>query len=226
MFLENQNICIFGMRGSGKSTLGRRIQEFYKNVFVFDTLNEYDESDGIILNNYDEFSNFVIETSEKNNIKAIIRFSFEDSSNQVLFDEFIKLLYHRENVTIMIEEVQNFATVHRIPPYLKQASLTGRHKNVNFITTTQRIAEIHKSLLSQAHHIFSGYTDSPRDKQTLKEYGFNIEKIEYLNQFEFLWKNGRDMSVITNDLNFVENKSKSQELPIENDEIEEDISEN
>jgi|GEM_PF-6324036 len=210
-FEIGHNICIFGMRGSGKSTLCRNIQKYYSNIFIFDTLNEYNHDDGIIFYNYADFSNYVLSTSEKEGLRVIIQFDIENCDNDY-FDEFIKLLYYRGDCTLVIEEVQNFASIHKIPPFLKQASLTGRHKNVNFITTTQRIAEIHKSLLSQCHHLFSGYTDSPNDKKTLKEYGFNISDIEFLEQFKFLWKENRDICLINNNLDFVSSTKNHEDL--------------
>jgi len=224
-FERNENICIFGMRGAGKSTLCRKIQNFYPNIFIFDTLGEYTENDGIIFYDYVSFSDYVIKSQNINGIRAIVQFDIEDSNNQEIFDEYIKLLYYRGECTIVIEEVQNFASVYKIPPFLKQASLTGRHRGINFITTTQRIAEIHKSLLSQCHHLFSGYTDSPNDKRTLKEYGFNIGEIENLNQFIFLWKQGRDILIVDNSLNFKEkghfeeNNAEIQENVDETEEI-------
>lgn len=201
MFDNGSNISIFGMRGSGKSTLCRELQEYFSNIFIFDTLNEYNEEENIF-NNYDDFSDFVIKTEKENGIRAVIQFSIEEARNVELFDEYIKLLYYRGNCTLVIEEVQNFASVHRLPQYLKQTSLTGRHRDVSFITTTQRIAEIHKSLLSQAHHIFSGYTDSPSDIKTLVEYGFDRNDLKELDKYIFQWKNGRDMYLIDNELNF------------------------
>lgn len=223
-FERNENICIFGMRGAGKSTLCRKIQNFYPNIFIFDTLGEYSESDGHIFYDYISFSEFVIKTQNQTGIRAIIQFDIEESNQTEIFDEFIRLLYYRGECTVVIEEVQNFASVYKIPPFLKQASLTGRHRGVNFITTTQRIAEIHKSLLSQCHHLFSGYTDSPNDKRTLKEYGFNISEIEYLDQFIFLWKQGRDICIVDNSLNFKKKgqfEGNQEEIEEENEENEE-----
>ena len=206
------------MRGAGKSTLCKKIQEFYPVLFIFDTLGEYDQDqDAIFVNDYESFSNVVIETSEKEVVKVVIQFHIDDAGDPDYIDEFIKLLYYRENCTIVLEEVQNFASVYKIPHYMKQVSLTGRHRGINFITTTQRIAEIHKSLLSQSHHIFSGFTDSPNDKKTLREYGFNLSDIETIQQYQFLWKEGRDISKIFNDLSYQAKPSPEAQT----DEIEE-----
>lgn len=202
MFLEHSNITIFGTIGSGKSYLCRKLQGYFPNVFIFDTLYEYSEQDGLILKNFQEFSNFVLATKDKKcGIKAIIHFSVDhDNSEEV--NEYLRLLYHRGNCTVVIEEVQNFGSVHKICHYLKQISLTGRHKKINFITTTQRIAEIHKSIISQSHNIFSGYCDNPVDLNTLKQYGFNTNLLVNVYKHQFIWKRGREYYFIDNDLNF------------------------
>lgn len=202
MFLEHSNITIFGTIGSGKSYLCRKLQGYFPNVFIFDTLFEYSEQDGIILRNFHEFSAFVISTQNQPvGIKAIIRFSVDrDNSEEV--NEYLRLLYHRGDCTVVLEEVQNFGTVHKIPHYLKQISLTGRHKRINFITTTQRIAEIHKSIISQSHNIFSGYCDNPLDVGTLRQYGFRVDLLENVQKREFIWKRGREYFLVSNDLNF------------------------
>ena len=216
-FNQVENITIFGMRGSGKSTLARKCQEYFPVKFIFDTLEEYSESDGIIVNDFNSFYDVVLKTIDKKVLTVIIQLDINTAENQDYFNNFMEVLYYRENCTIVLEEVQNYCTVHKIPKFLKQISLTGRHKNINFITTTQRIAEIHKSLLSQAHHLFSGYTDSPNDKKTLKEYGFNISDIENLEKYIFLWKEDRKIYRINNSLEFISGKTELIKENSEND---------
>lgn len=199
MFTDTSKVCIFGISGTGKSYLCRKIQEYFSNIIIFDTLYEYSEKN--VFNNFSAFSDYIVSTQNENNLRVLYRFKIDDSKNDEIFNQAIRLLYYRGNCTIVIEEIQNFASVHKIPDYLKQASLTGRHKDISFITTTQRVAEIHKSILSQASDIFVGYTDSPTDLRTLKEFGFNIDDVLNLADRDFIWKKGRNFYYIDNDLN-------------------------
>lgn len=204
MFSGHNNITIFGMTGSGKSVLCREIQKYFLNIIIFDTLYEYKDNEGIVFNNFNQFSDYIIKTQYLEELpnKLIIRFSPDlDETNEI--NNYLKMIYFRGNCTIVLEEVQNFASAYKIPKYLKQISLTGRHKKVNFITTTQRIAEIHKSLISQAHHVFSGFTDNPIDIKTLSENGFSTKLVDTINQYEFLWKNNREYYLIKNDLSVI-----------------------
>lgn len=200
MFSSHSNITIFGMTGSGKSVLCRQLQGYFKNVIVFDTLYEYQDHEGVIFKDFNSFAHYLISTQHQDIIpKLIIRFNPDiDENNEI--NNYLKMIYFRGDCTVVLEEVQNYASVYKIPKYLKQIALTGRHKKVNFITTTQRIAEIHKSLLSQAHHVFSGFTDNSLDLKTLNENGFSIDLIEQVNQYEFIWKNNRDYYYVNNQL--------------------------
>jgi hypothetical protein len=203
MFSGHSHITIFGMTGSGKSVLCRNLQGYFKNVIVFDTLYEYSDNEGLVFNNFNQFADYLIMT--KNELimpKLIIRFNPDiDETSEI--NNYLKMIYFRGDCTIVLEEVQNYASVHKIPKYLKQISLTGRHKKVNFITTTQRIAEIHKSLLSQAHHVFCGFTDNSLDLKTLNDNGFSINLVEQINQYEFIWKNNREYYYVNNNLDIL-----------------------
>lgn len=203
MFSSHSNITIFGMTGSGKSVLCRNLQGYFKNVIVFDTLYEYSDNEGLVFNNFNQFCDYLIMTKNDEIIpKLIIRFNPDIDENSEI-NNYLKMIYFRGDCTVVLEEVQNYASVYKIPKYLKQISLTGRHKKVNFITTTQRIAEIHKSLLSQAHHVFSGFTDNSLDLKTLSENGFSIDLIDRVSQYEFIWKNNRDYYYINNNLDIL-----------------------
>lgn len=204
MFNATSKICIFGMSGSGKSTLCKNLQQYFPNVFIFDTLGEYSENEySNIFYDYSTFADFVEKTKDQNGIRAVFRFNIEGASNDDVFDECVRLLYYRGNCTIVVEEIQNFATVHYIPPFLKQVSLTGRHQNISFITTTQRIAECHKSILSQAQHRMAGYCDNPSDLKTLKEWGIPDNLIKEIDLFQFIWKDGKNIYKIDNHLKFI-----------------------
>lgn len=199
MFQGDQCTTIFGMRGSGKSTLCRELQTYYPRVFVFDTLREYGPEQGTIVTGYAEFARFVIQTQHSKVFRCIIRFPLgTDSFDE--FDECCKLLYYRGDCVVVLEEAQNFASIHRMGYWLDQICLTGRHKGVRFITTTQRIAKIHKTLISQASDVFAGYCDSALDLATLREYGFRTEMLQVLEPYQFIWKRGRESWRVDNSL--------------------------
>ena len=205
IFDSASKICIFGMSGSGKSTLCRTLQNYFPNVFVFDTLNEYKEEEfrGNVFYNFHDFSEFVKRTQHENGIRALFKFSIEEANSDGIFDECVRLLYYRGNCTIVVEEVQNFASAHSIPPFFKQIALTGRHQKISYITTTQRIAECHKTILTQAQHRFAGFCDNPIDSRTLREWGIPEQMTSELELYQFIWKDGKIIHKVDNHLKFL-----------------------
>lgn len=202
MFKDTDNFGIFGMRGAGKTHLCRTIQRYYPNVFIIDTALEYGDENNVFTN-YNQFADFVIETENKNGFRAVFQVPISRDSNTEIVDSVCELLYARGNCTIVIEEIHNYASAHYCPPFFKHLALTGRHRNISYIFTTQRIAEVNKTMLTQCHYRFAGWVDNPVDEKALKEWGFNIDQLNQLNQREFLMRIDRDVYHIDNDLKFL-----------------------
>jgi DNA helicase HerA-like ATPase len=107
-------------------------------------------------------------------------------SGQVEFEEALKLIYEMGDVLLVVEEVQFFSSTHSMPDILKYIILTGRHRKIAFFATTQRPGELHKTLLSQAAHIFAGPIHESNDIKYLKGFlGDKAEKLLDLEQDRF-----------------------------------------
>jgi len=201
MFVDTDCIGIFGMRGMGKTTMSRRIQEFFPTKFIFDTINDYNDCKNVV-HNYDELAQFVLDTQDQSGFTCVIKFPVSRDSNIEYFDACNELLFHRGNCFIVYEELHVYANAHYCPPYMRHIALLGRHENIGFAFTTQRIAEVNKTILTQTHHRFAGYVDNPNDLKTLKEWGYNQAELDQLEKYEFLWRNQREVIKVDNYLNF------------------------
>lgn len=202
MFKDTDCIGIFGIRGSGKTHLCRTIQQYFGNVFIIDVTGEYRNEENVFFN-FKTFSDFVIESQNDNNIRAILSLPIGRDDQTEIADAAIELLYHRGNCLIVIEEIHNFATTHYLPPYFRHLALTGRHQNVGYVFTTQRIAEVNKTILTQCRFKFAGHVDNPTDERTLKEWGYQLNELNELNDFEFLMRYERENFKVNNDLEFI-----------------------
>lgn len=181
-------ITILGKRGSGKSTLGKYIQRVFPRVVVFDRLHEYSgDKSAIYVSTWEEFSEAIRATAAAARFKIVYQFDIEATNDDAVFNEAMRILYYRGSICVVIEEVHVFASAHYLPQWLREALLTGRHRKMALIATSQRPAELHKTLLSQSHHIFSGTLHEKNDVNYLASVmGEAAFSLSQLKPFHFL----------------------------------------
>jgi DNA helicase HerA-like ATPase len=64
---------------------------------------------------------------------------------------------------VVIEEVQRYATPHRMDYWLEQLFLVGRHRGISLLCTTQRPGYCHKTIISQSGHVYFGQLHEQND---------------------------------------------------------------
>jgi hypothetical protein len=191
-----------GRRGSGKSYLARRISEAYPRKVIFDSLGEFSDSDGIVVYSFEEFCQKIIETEHSQAFTLIFQFDPESDSHVNEFNQALRILWHRGNVLIVVEEIQLYSSPHSMCMWLRNCLLTGRHRNVGLIFTTQRPGECHKTIISQANHVFCGSLHERNDieytRSVLADRAYDLST---LPEREFLYfQPGKEISHINNDL--------------------------
>ena len=130
----------------------------------------------------------------------IYRFNPENSLSESEFDQIMRVAYYFGNVQVVIEEVQLYSSPNFLPHWLKQCLLTGRHKGVSLLFTTQRPGELNKTILSQCHHIFCGQIIEGNDVNYLKSFlqGQHV-RLPQLPKRRFLWFSDDGVSEISNE---------------------------
>lgn len=190
MFSATDVISVLGKRGSGKTTLGRTIQRAFPRVVIFDRLHEYNSENtpgAVFCDSFESFAQKIIETVEAKRFKIIYRFDIEKTNHDEELNQALRILWYRGSVLIVIEEVHVFATAHHMPQWLKELILTGRHRGNGILITSQRPAEVHKTLLSQSHHLMVGPMHETNDLNYLRSVlGAGVDKLPRLQQFTFL----------------------------------------
>lgn len=201
MFKSTDVFLILGRRGCGKSYLAKRIQDPYPRKVIFDTLGEYTDNDGIICQGFNDFCEKVIQTQTAERFTLIYQFDIEQESNGSEFSEALRVLYYRGSVFICIEEIQNFASTHSLPMWLKNCLLTGRHRNVGLLFTTQRPGECHKTIVSQSNHVFCGSLHEKNDIDYVRAVlGDKAFELASLPERKFIYfRPGQETRLIEND---------------------------
>lgn len=183
---------ILGKRGSGKTTLSRKIQKHsaFQRLIIFDRLGEYSDEKGEnvkICETVPDFGAALKEFLKKPKFTLIFQFDIEATNHDEDFNQLMRALYYLGNFCIVIDEVHNFASTHFLPQWLREVLLTGRHRKLALIGTSQRPAEVHKTLLSQCHHIFAGTLHEKNDVDYLsKVMGPEAERLSKLKPYHFL----------------------------------------
>lgn len=176
MLLKKQRkiILIYGKTGSGKSTLAKKILKKYDRVIICDARAEYD---GVIVDCFEDFLNYVL---NKEKFTVCCRFD-EDLDYDYLF----KSIYEVGNVLLLLEEAEIY-----ISPYVKRSDFLklvkyGRHRDINILGVARRTSELSLDFRSQVDVIYTFKQTETKDLKILSDLGFNIDKVQALNEFEF-----------------------------------------
>lgn len=185
--MERNNIIIsiFGKKGTGKSYLVKnKIIKRFKRIVIFDTQNEYDlaESEFLgnnaICNNVNDFIFILKYLYDEEKFKIICKFQEIDEITIAL-----NLIYELGKISVVIEE--GHLLENRKKDILYKIYTTGRHKNINLISTSQRFASVSRELTSQSDIIISFRQTEKIDLNVIKFYTDEWESIKELKNHRY-----------------------------------------
>jgi len=153
-------ISVAGAKGTGKTFLEKNgLLPSYKEVFVFDTLDEFEE-----------YPHYIPKT---------------DSPKEL--DQIAKIIWERWNCFLVVSEAELYLPVNQpLPPSVFKIITRGRHRNVGILADTRRIANLNKTVFSLSDHCFIFRHWSPTDLDYLK--GFipkDVKELASLPDYHF-----------------------------------------
>lgn len=203
-FISRDDLVMFmGRRGWGKSTACKQMQNAFSRIVVIDIMHEYKPrgKNEFLSHGFFDFKNKILELENKKSFKLICRLDPENEDTE--FHEMMRVIFEVGDLLLVVEEVHHFASVHKMPAFLKHIILRGRHKGITFFGTTQRPGELHKTILSQCNHLFVGSIFEKNDTQYLSDFlGRKTAKmLQSLKQFEdkaefIYWQPGKEPKII------------------------------
>jgi hypothetical protein len=169
MSYENETTLVLGHRGSGKTRWLSKNIESYKPFVLVDPL--YDPSYKALklhtIKSMDEaFKLFRDGKPERIYV----------SPDLVHFDYICGIVLATGDMTLIVDEVDQYQTSHYIPPNFKKILKIGRHHGINIIMIARRPKEINPLLRSQA----SRFIIFPLGGEDTRELSEHIGKHAYL----------------------------------------------
>ncbi|MDD5069087.1 MAG: hypothetical protein PHN89_05845 [Candidatus Pacebacteria bacterium] len=160
--MNNHITVIFGHRGSGKTTFLFRNLESWKPFVLVDPL--YDKK-------FETLNLHVLET-----VTDALELFKNGSPQRVYispdlqtFDFFCGMCLAKRNITMVIDEIDNYATNYYISPMFKKVIKYGRHRGVNVVMVARRPKEMHPLIRSQASR-FIIFPISGEDVREMSEH--------------------------------------------------------
>lgn len=175
-------ILLFGMQGSGKSYLAKKIIETlapkYERVVIFDLQDEYEYP--VLVSNARELRDIIIEGKEKKIGVQITDFEEAERIFSVIFDSPNTLLVIDE-AEVFIEKMTNART-----SYFHKIVSFGRHDNIGLLAIGRRPVELNVYLRAARTTLITFRLNETQDIDRMERYGFNRKEVEQLSNHEYL----------------------------------------
>ncbi len=164
---EHPIVLAFGRRSCGKTYLARQIARHQARVVVWDLLGyEYEPMANLYDGDLDGFGRF-LDWSRGRTFAAARYVPAEDVAGE--FDGFCRALWSAGDFLVVVEEAAEVCQASYLPAAFGRVIRQGRHNGLGVLATTQRIAEVSRTLTALAD-VFVGFsTAEPRDLSALQE---------------------------------------------------------
>ena len=183
-------ICVFGKRGSGKTTFIRgNVNNYRPPVIIVDILGNFNNKEFIHVKNESDLADQIKYYLEnKNSDENLIDiFVLKPTDPDVGVDFASSILWNAAGGTLVLDEADGFSFANA--PCYDQLVRYGRNRNVDIITGCRRPAEISRNITAVANKIFVFQTKEPRDIDYFEStvLGSEAEKLINLAQFHGLF---------------------------------------
>jgi len=173
---RNTVLCVFGMKGSGKSFLVKDIVLDYPRVIAIDNIGEYNLE---IVQGREQSIRRIVQASREESYRLAIRTNSVEEDLQI-----IKLVGTLANMLLVVEETSKYVTSNYMPEPIEALIRYGRHRAISQIYMARRPSEISRELTANADGIIVFRTQEPRDVAYMRTFiGDRADKLGTLPEY-------------------------------------------
>lgn len=176
-------ICVFGKRGSGKTTIIKgSLEELPGPVVVIDVLGNFDSDEYIQTDDLGDCVDYVTDYARdpKGKIKVFV---LKTPDPDLATEYMSSILWELHGGTLVLDEVDSIT--YQKGSCFDQLIRYGRNRNVNIITGCRRPAELSRNITAGANKIYVFQTQEPRDIDYFKStvLGEKAKNLNILSQY-------------------------------------------
>jgi len=162
----DQDICILGSKGSGKSFLANSIMKSLNgiSVWVYDFNFQFHSSRAMVFHDM----NKLLEVYDSAKRGHYILQPHDNSENT--FRRFCEEGFKRGNLVLIMDEAHSFLTKQKQLKEFNNIILSGRPRGISCITLSSRPASLPNNVLTNAKHVFSFKLNLESDVKFLEGY--------------------------------------------------------
>ena len=162
----DQDICILGSKGSGKSYLANQIMKGLNNISVwcYDFNFQFHSSRAMIFHDMNELLK-VYDSAKRGHY---ILQPHDNSENT--FRRFCEEGFKRGNLVLIMDEAHSFLTKQKQLKEFNNIILSGRPRGISCITLSSRPASLPNNVLTNAKHVFAFKLNLESDVKFLEGY--------------------------------------------------------
>ena len=162
----DQDICILGSKGSGKSYLANQIMKSLNGISVwcYDFNFQFSSSRAMVFHDLNELLK-VYDSAKRGHY---ILQAFDNSENT--FRRFCSEGFKRGNLVLIMDEAHSFLTKQKQLKEFNNIILSGRPRGISCITLSSRPSSLPNNVLSNAKHVFAFKLNLESDIKFLEGY--------------------------------------------------------
>ena len=162
----DQDICILGSKGSGKSYLANQIMKGLNGISVwcYDFNFQFHSSRAIVFNDLTK----LLEVYDSAKRGHYILQPHQNSEHT--FRRFCEEGFKRGNLVLIMDEAHSFLTKQKQLKEFNNIILSGRPRGISCITLSSRPSSLPNNVLSNAKHVFAFKLNLESDVKFLEGY--------------------------------------------------------